>query len=83
MQYCVELSYQVDGAAEFLINVHATKTRRQTVVEESVSIEPTLEPRLDIDAVTGTRFLTFPAVAGNTFVGYTALVDHRTRGFNR
>lgn len=75
LRYRVELHYEVTGRADFLVNVHAAQTPRQTVLEESFEIAPQRPVRIETDAESGNRVASFIADAGTTDVRYEALVD--------
>ena len=48
---------------EFLINIHAAQTRRQTVVEESFSLSPQCQVTLNASTrLTGNRIVSFNAM---------------------
>ena len=55
IRYSVELHYELSGPAEFLLNVHAARTPRQTVVEECFDITPFRPASLDVDPASGNR----------------------------
>ena len=69
------LDYQVDAASEFVFLIHATAGMSQTVVEESLLIEPATGFRTYTDQRSGNRFLRLQAEAGALKVSYRALVD--------
>ena len=75
LAYSIELHYEVAGPAEFLLNIHAAQTRRQTVVEESFSLSPECQLTLDADPATGNRIVSFNAMPGEVVARYTAAVD--------
>lgn len=79
IRYGVELYYDVGGPAEFLLNVHAARNSRQTVLDESFELAPAHDVTLDEDAATGNRIAAFSADAGALLVRYCAIVqiDHR------
>ncbi|MEO8674563.1 MAG: hypothetical protein ABI569_03240 [Casimicrobiaceae bacterium] len=72
LRYTVELHYKLSGAAEFILNVHAAKTRRQTVVNESFVLAPENRILLDADPVTGNRIVSFSANAKSVVALYSA-----------
>lgn len=78
IRYGVELHYDVDGPAEFLLNVHAARNARQSVGGESFAVTPACDYTLDEDAATGNRIAAFSAAAGLLTVRYQAIVqiDH-------
>ena len=75
LRYGVELEYFVEGPAEFLLNVHVARTRRQHVVAESFSISPQREIALNEDEDTGNRIAVFDAEHGALTVRYAARVE--------
>ncbi len=75
LAYEVELTYDVDGPAEFLLNVHAAKTARQAVVEECFTVFPDGETALNVDPTTGNRIASFNATPGRVVARYDALVE--------
>ncbi|MEO8755563.1 MAG: transglutaminase family protein, partial [Casimicrobiaceae bacterium] len=75
LRYSVELHYELAGPAEFLLNVHAAQTSRQTVVEEYFDVTPFHPVALDVDPTTGNRIAAFSAHSGNLAVRYAALVE--------
>ena len=75
LHYSVALRYEVAGAAEFLLNVHAAQTQRQSVVEESFSTMPERDTTIDVDPATGNRIASFNASEGGLAVSYKALVE--------
>ncbi len=79
IRYGVELRYDVGGPAQFLLNVHAARNARQSVIDESFEMTPARELTLNEDAATGNRIAAFPAEAGSLLVRYSAIVqiDHR------
>lgn len=81
IRYAVELTYEVDGPAEFLLNVHAAVTPRQSVAEEKFSVEPAYCYTVDTDPATGNRIAAFHGDAGIMRAHYSALVhiEHDVR----
>jgi len=75
LRYSVELHYELAGPAEFLLNVHAAQTARQTVVDESFDVTPFCPASLDVDPVSGNRIAAFGASSRALAVRYAALVD--------
>ena len=69
------LEYAVDGLAEFVFMIHAAKGMGQTLVQESLQIEPQMPFRTYCDGQSGNRFLRFQAQPGLLKVVYRALVD--------
>ena len=75
LRYGVELEYFVDGPAEFLLNVHVARTRRQRVVAENFSVSPQREMALNEDEATGNRIAVLNAERGQIVVRYEARVE--------
>jgi len=69
------LRYDVTGVSDFLLNVHAARTLRQTVVEESFEVVPYVPWSVDSDPSTGNRIAAFRADAGAVNVRYAGLVE--------
>jgi transglutaminase-like putative cysteine protease len=69
------LQYDVRGPSEFLLNVHAARTRRQTVVAEQFVLAPELTASVDVDPATGNRIASFAATGGQVTATYRAEVD--------
>lgn len=74
IHYAVELTYHVDGPAEFLLNVHAAITPRQSVAEEQFSLSPVVPCTVDTDPATGNRIAAFHSDVGIVRASYSALV---------
>jgi len=75
LRYSVDLHYDVAGAAEFLINVHAARTARQTVIEEVFEVTPHSDVVIETDPATGNRIAAFAAESTSLGVHYRAMVD--------
>jgi len=75
LRYRVHLHYQLSARSEFLLNVHAAQTPRQTVLEESFEVLPHSPARIETDVAVGNRIATFSADAPEVDVRYEALVD--------
>jgi len=75
LRYSVDLHYDVAGAAEFLINVHAARTARQTVIEEVFEVTPHSDVVIETDPATGNRIAAFAAESTPLGVHYQAMVD--------
>ena len=69
------LEYDVDGTSEFVFLIHAADIPGQTLIEESLLVEPQIPYRCYTDAATGNRFLRLQAEAGKFRVVYRAIVD--------
>ena len=79
LNYSVELFYTVNGFSEFLINVHAARTPRQKVIEESFRIEPARTVLLSEDPSTANRIASFNASSGPLTIAYQGLVEIQHR----
>jgi transglutaminase-like putative cysteine protease len=75
LRYSVELDYVVDGPSEFLLNVHAARTRRQRVIEEFFAVRPHRDVTLIQDPPTGNRLAVFNVASGTILVSYAAVVE--------
>lgn len=69
------LEYDVDGTSEFVFLIHAADIPGQTLIEESLLVEPQIPYRCYTDAATGNRFLRLQAEAGKFKLVYRAIVD--------
>jgi len=69
------LEYDVDATSEFVFLIHATDMPGQTLIEESLLVEPPIPYRCYTDAATGNRFLRLQSEAGKLKVIYRAIVD--------
>jgi transglutaminase-like putative cysteine protease len=82
LSYSIELRYEIaEQPADFVFNVHAARTPSQTIVLETLSVEPRVEPLMHTDPVLGNRYMRLRAGPGPTVVRYGATVDidhHRT-----
>ena len=76
LKFSIALSYQIlDNAADFVFNIHAAKTRCQTVVSESLSVTQPIEPDYYTDPSYGTRYMRLQGKSGPLTVKYEGLVD--------
>jgi transglutaminase-like putative cysteine protease len=76
LELALELSYEVFGApADFIFNIHAARTRHQTVVAEELVITPALRSGVHTVAASCNRYLRFTAERGPLTVRYNATVD--------
>ena len=69
------LAYQLEGDCEFVFLIHVALDRGQSLVEETVHIEPPLPYRSYTDEHSGNRFMRLSAGAGALTVSYHAVVD--------
>jgi transglutaminase-like putative cysteine protease len=79
LRYSVDLHYDLSGPAEFLINVHAAKTPRQTVVEEAFEVTPPQPWSIECDPAIGNRIAKLSADTPALDVHYTGLVEIQHR----
>jgi transglutaminase-like putative cysteine protease len=76
LQFAIDLQYHVTSpGCDFIFSIHAAHTRCQTVLAEQLDIDPALPHEVQLDRVTGSRFLRLHAGAGPLRVGYRASVD--------
>ena len=76
LSYSIELRYEIaEQPADFVFNVHAARTPSQTIVVESLSVEPPVEPSMHTDPVLGNRYMRLRAGPGPMVVRYGATVD--------
>ena len=72
----IELNYQVDAqGADFVFNIHAAHTPRQTVNGEQLWLSQPLVPQIHTDPLTGNRYLRLHAERGPLTLRYSATVD--------
>jgi transglutaminase-like putative cysteine protease len=75
LRYKVELQYDVSNPSAFLLNIHAARTRRQRVVEESFVTEPVVPVSFEQDLTTGNRIAAFDAMPGPLRINYSVRVE--------
>ena len=76
MAFSTQLEYEVfDEGCDFIFNVQAAYTPRQTVVEESLSFNQSLTASYYTDAQSQSRFIALHATQGPFCVRYSAVVD--------
>ena len=76
LSFAIELRYEIaEQPGDFIFNVHAAHTPWQTVVSESLAIDPPVEHALSTDAALGNRYLRLTAAPGPLKVRYEAVVD--------
>ena len=84
LHYSVDLEYEAQGQAEFLLNVHAARTSRQQVLKEYFSVTPERPLTLAEDAATGNRIAAFDSGAGHGLerlagdIGHDHVIDGLT-----
>jgi transglutaminase-like putative cysteine protease len=77
IRYEVELFYSLAGRADFLFLIHPARTPQQTVKDEVLVLDPSVEYELDVDVATGNRLLKTQADSGTLRVHLDAIVDVR------
>ena len=76
LSFAIGLEYEIAGQpADFVLNIHASRTPWQAVVSETLDIDPPLAPVLHADPVHGNRYLRLRAGPGPLAVRYAATVD--------
>ncbi len=76
MAFSTQLAYEVlDAGCDFIFNIQAAYTPRQTVVQELLSFNQSLTASYYTDAQTQSRFITLQAVQGLFTICYSAVVD--------
>lgn len=76
MQLELTLGYQVDASgADFIFNVHAAKTPRQTIVTEQFEVNQSTQIQMFDEPVTGNRYARLRAAAGALTVHYRATIE--------
>ena len=76
MALSTRLEYEVfDAGCDFIFNIQAAFTSRQSVVEESLSFNQSLVASYYTDVPTQSRFITLNAAQGEFIVCYNAVVD--------
>jgi transglutaminase-like putative cysteine protease len=72
----VQLNYQVgEHGADFIWNIHAAHTPCQTVSAEQLLVSQPVPTRLDVDPLSGNRYLRLQALPGPLTVDYRATVE--------
>jgi transglutaminase-like putative cysteine protease len=76
IEFQLELHYEVDAyGADFVFNVHAAHTPRQTVSGEQLTLSQPVPTAIHSDAFTGTRCLRLRALPGPLHLSYLATLD--------
>ncbi|MGT2490138.1 transglutaminase-like domain-containing protein [Cupriavidus basilensis] len=76
LRYSVDLSYEVlDAEADFLFNIEAARTARQTVVSERLTLPPVLRMDHYNDPLLCNRLIRLRAPKGHLAIHYEAVVD--------
>ena len=72
----VELTYEIDqGGADFVFNIHAAHTARQTISSESLVLSQPVTPQIHTDPTTGNRYMRLRGLPGELKLSYMATVD--------
>lgn len=72
----VELTYEIDqNGADFVFNIHAAHTPRQTISSESLVLSQPITPQIHVDPVTGNRYMRLRGLPGELKLSYMATVD--------
>ena len=76
LEFSTELGYDIaPPGADFIFNIQAARTARQTVVSESLHLNQDVATSHYIDPATQSRFLRLRAGPGQFTLRYTAVVD--------
>jgi transglutaminase-like putative cysteine protease len=76
MSFSIRLHYRIEyEPGDFIFNLHAAHTPRQTVLQEDLQVTPFATPPVEADPVTGCRFVRLRAGPGDLYVRYDATVD--------
>jgi transglutaminase-like putative cysteine protease len=76
LELSTQLGYEVlDAGCDFIFNIHAAHTQRQTVVHESLQLSQNLPVNFYTDPATQNRFLRVRAVTGPFTLNYSAVLD--------
>jgi transglutaminase-like putative cysteine protease len=76
LELSTQLAYEVlDAGCDFIFNIHAAHTARQTVVHESLQLSQNLPVSFYTDPATQNRFLRLRAAAGPFTLNYRAVLD--------
>ena len=76
LKFSIDLKYEiVDYASDFVFNIHAAQTRRQTIVTEALHVSQPVTPVVFTDPTHGTRYMRLKAEPGDLTVRYEATVD--------
>lgn len=76
LRLALELDYDIaEHGCDFIFNIHAADTHRQHVVEEALTLSQDLQPSVETDPATRSRYLRVRAQAGPLKLAYGATVD--------
>lgn len=78
IELAIELAYEVDAhGADFVLNIQAAHTTRQSVSAESLLLSQPVEPRTHTEPTSGNRILQLRTGSGRLQLDYRATVDLR------
>ncbi|MGO4306751.1 transglutaminase-like domain-containing protein [Cupriavidus sp. RAF12] len=76
LRYALRLSYDIeDATADFILNIEAARTSRQHVVNEQLTLPPSVAVTRYTDATLCNRLLRIRAPKGSLSLSYEAVVD--------
>src|SRR5688572_5637997 len=76
LSFTIQLKYEIaEAPADFVFNIHAARTSRQTVVSESLAVSQPVPVEVYADPSTANRFARLRAGPGPLVVRYVAVVD--------
>jgi transglutaminase-like putative cysteine protease len=76
LKFTIELKYEIDDiASDFIFNIHAAQTSRQSVVEEQLHISQPIAHVIYNDSSDGSRYMRLKAERGLLTLRYDAMVD--------
>lgn len=78
LRVALELDYEVgEPGCDFVFNIHAAHTRRQSVTDEFLRLSQPLQPVIEVDPTTRNRYLRVQARPGPLALCYGATVELR------
>ena len=76
LTFTIDLKYEIaESPADFIFNIHAAQTPRQTIVGESLKVNQPVLPEIYVDPATASRYMRLRADPGLLLVSYGATVD--------
>lgn len=76
LELALDLEYNIsEPGCDFIFNIHAARTPRQHVLDESLTLSQNLQPQVETDPATLNRYLRVKAFAGPLKLSYRATVD--------
>ena len=76
LKFAIDLHYEIiDGASDFIFNIHAAQTPCQSVLSERLQVSQPIASVTYTDATYGTRYLRMRGEPGNLDVHYDATVQ--------